>query len=171
MATPRLAMRIPGTKTPHSPSPFRGDDGKGHRAGEVVIPPGKCVYFWVGCPHGPYLNHNLCREHYYESKGWRPAEGKECPNDGCNEPADKWGGPCGRCYGNAQRRLTYAATRERGCPTPGCNRPANSFGGLCRPCSRKAWADANREKVRAYDRKHSAKKREAVQWDSIGKKA
>lgn len=144
MATPRLAMRMPGTKTPHLPASY-DVDGKG-KAGEVRIPPGKCVYFWVGCKGFPYRRSNLCRTHYmevavrcaregcrllpwmnrvlckqhfYESQGWTPGEGKVCPSPGCERPANSLGGPCGRCYRNA-------------------------------------YAEANREHVREYDRKYRA---------------
>lgn len=150
MASPRLQKTLPGTKIPHERPAFQQEGRKG--AGEVIIPPGKCVYFWVGCTGFPYRRSNLCRTHYLEVA-------KRCVHEGCRflPWLDKV--LCKQHYYEAQG---WTPGKDKLCPTEGCERPANALGGPCRLCYRNAYAEAYRENVREYDRKYRANNTDQV---------
>jgi hypothetical protein len=93
----RLPFSVGGTRVPHAPV-GEMDDGHGKRTpAPVFIPQGKCVFWWSGCEGRPYLDTNMCWKHLYEARGWKKGR-RKCPMPDCDEPANKLGGPCKRCY-------------------------------------------------------------------------
>lgn len=118
---------------------------------EVMIPPGRCVYYWLGCTRARY-SRNYCRPHFDQAREWgdlapfEPAPTRYC--EVCNERKstrrskqlyDRW--LCGKCIAK-QFGVKYRAENKEQ-----------------ERLRKKAWRDRNREHYREYSRAAAARGR------------
>jgi hypothetical protein len=150
MVRRHVQFTLPGTRL-FTPPPGLTVNGKRIPC-PVVIPEGKCVYWWVGCTGRRYgLSDTMCRTHFYELRGWTPGRGKACPEKGCDRLANKGGGPCHRCYS----RLIGKKNPEHRRAIEAKHRKLNAEAVRKR---KKKWNDDNPERCEGYRRRYRERK-------------
>lgn len=112
---PGAPLRVGGTRTWLTEPDLTLDWLVGTKPREVMIPPGKCVYFMFGCQYVIYRR-NYCRKHYREIRD----SGELIPHQSaprprcrkCDRRAVQRSELCTRCRKQAWRELNRKHVRQ-----------------------------------------------------------
>ena len=128
---------------------------------EVMIPPGKCVFYWLGCEDKRWRR-NYCYAHYTEARATGDLAGPlRTPQNMCTECRVHRSSPKSElCSGCRNRKKTAEYYKDNAETVKERQRQYRQENHERERLRKLAWREANRPKARASVNRWNAKQRE-----------